>query len=191
MRRREFIALMGGAAAWPLTARAQGVPLVGFVNAASSKTYQKQVAAFEKELAAQVLGIELSVMDAGSDAEMESAFVEIKQSQIPAAVVGGGPFLVSRTEQLAKLAMRHSIPTVYQCREYVVAGGLASYGSDITEAYRLAGIYVARILNGEKPGDLPVQQAAKIQLYINMKSAGALGITVSDALQARADELIE
>jgi putative ABC transport system substrate-binding protein len=105
-------------------------------------------------------------------------------------VVGGGPFVVSRTE-LAKLALRYAVPAVYSYREYVAAGGLASYGFDISEVYRLAGTYVARILKGERPEALPVQLAAKIQLYINLTTAKTLGITVSDALQGRADELIE
>jgi putative ABC transport system substrate-binding protein len=106
-------------------------------------------------------------------------------------VIGADPFFTGRQEQLAALTVRHAMPTVYENREFAAAGGLMSYGGSITDAFRLVGIYTGRVLKGEKPADLPVQQETKVELYINLKSAKALGITVPLPLSGRADELIE
>ena len=106
-------------------------------------------------------------------------------------MIGGDSLFSSRSEQLAALALRHAVPTIYQDRDFAVAGGLLSYGTDLTETYRLAGIYTGRVLKGEKPADLPVQQATKVEFYINLKTAKALGLHVPAAMQARADEMIE
>ena len=106
-------------------------------------------------------------------------------------VIGADNLFASRIEQLAALALRHAVPTIYQTRDFAVAGGLLSYGTDFRETYRLAGIYTGRILKGEKPADLPVQQDNKVEFYINLKMAKTLGLNVPAAMQALADEMIE
>ncbi len=106
-------------------------------------------------------------------------------------MIGADSFFTSRQEQLAALALRHAVPTVYENRGFAAAGGLASYGGRITDAYRLTGVYTARILKGAKPTELPVQQATNVELYLNLKTAKALGITVPLPLLGRADEVIE
>ena len=106
-------------------------------------------------------------------------------------MIGGEPFFNSRGEQLGALSIRNAVPTIYQFRPFAAAGGLVSYGASLTDAYRLAGVYSGRILRGEKPADMPVQQATKVELIINLKTAKALGITVPLPLTGRADELLE
>jgi putative ABC transport system substrate-binding protein len=106
-------------------------------------------------------------------------------------VIGSSAFFVARQEQLAALTVRYAVPAVFENRQFAVAGGLMSYGGSLPDAYRLAGVYAGRILKGEKPSDLPVQRGTKIELYINLKSAKALGISVPSSMQARADEMIE
>jgi len=145
----------------------------------------------DSQAAALKLGIRLNVLHVSSDAELEEAFASFRQSGAGALVIGTDAFFNNRLEQLAALALRNSVPAVYEYHQFVAAGGLASYGGSIMDSYRLAGGYVGRVLKGEKPADLPVQQASKIELLINLKTAKALGITVPQSIQNRADEIIE
>ena len=141
--------------------------------------------------AAQSLGLELHVLTATTDRDFDAVFTKLSQLRASGLVVGGGSFLIGRQKQLGALALRHLMPAVGHSREFVLGGGLSSYSSSIAEAYRLAGHYVARILKGENPGDLPVQQATKVELVLNLKTAKALSITVPNTLIGRADEVIE
>jgi ABC-type uncharacterized transport system substrate-binding protein len=326
MRRREFITLVGGAAAWPLAARAQqtAMPVIGFINADSPKGHARELSAFLKGLgetgyvdgrnvaieyrwaegqndrlaamaadlvrrkvaviaatstpavlaakaatttipivfeiggdpiqlglvaslsrptgnmtgitqsnseigpkrlellhellpgahslallvnptepaiaepmlreslaAARTLGLELHVLNASSEADFDGVFAKLHQLQAGGLVIVAGPFFTGHREQLGALTLRHAVPAIYQHRAFAVAGGLVSYGTDIADAYRPVGIYTGRILKGDKPADLPVQQAAKVELIINLKTARALGISIPLPLSGRADELIE
>ena len=327
MRRREFITLIGGLAAWPLAARAQqpAMPVVGFINAAAAQSYKQQLTAFLKGLeeagyvdgknvmieyrwaeeqndrlpamaadlvrrqvaviaatsspaalaakaattaipiifetgvdpikiglvanlarpggnvtgvtqsnvemapkrlqslrellpaarviallvnpaltlpsaeavtgevstAASTLGLELQVLNVTSESDIKAAFAKAVQIGAGGMVAASSAHFVGQIEHLAGLALQHAMPTIYQFRRFAAAGGLVSYGSEITEAYRLAGIYTGRVLKGDKPADLPVQQATKVELVINLRTAKALGITVPNTLIGRADEVIE
>ena len=327
MRRREFITLVGGAAAtWPLAARAQQptMPVIGFVNAASSKGYERSLSAFLEGLseagyvdghnvvieyrwaegrsdripamvadlvhrqvaviaatstpaalaakaatttipivfemggdpiqlglvpslnrpggnvtgvtqlnvevapkrlqllhemiptasvvallinpgnpsvaepqlsqmlsAARTLGLELHVLNASTEHDFDEVFAKLSQLRAGGLVIEADPFFISRNDQLAALTVRHAVPAIFQFRAFAAAGGLMSYGGSLTDSYRLAGVYTGRILKGEKPADLPVQQVAKVDLVINMKTAKALGLTVPLPLLGRADEVIE
>jgi ABC-type uncharacterized transport system substrate-binding protein len=326
MRRREFITLLGSAAAWPLAARAQQPPLpvIGFLNAQSAQDYQRQLTAFYDGLAeagyivgrnvkieyrwadnhperlpamiadlmdkkvaviaatstpavlaaraagttipivfetgydpiqlglvtnlnkpggnitgvtqlnalvtpkrlellhelapkADVVGllvnptnpilseteikgamsaahnfsITLHVVNATSESEFGGAFAKLIEIGARGLVVGADPLFASRSARLGELAARHGMPAVFENRSFAAAGGLASYGSDAIDSYRLTGVYVARVLKGEKPADLPVQQGTKLELFINARAATALGIVVPLPLSGRADEVIE
>ena len=143
-------------------------------------------------LAARKLGLELRVLNASTESDFDAVFAKISELRASGLVISpGDPFFVSRTEQLGALAIRHAVPAVFAGRQFVVAGGLISYGADIADAYRLTGGYVGRVLKGDKPADLPVQQETKIELRINLKTAKALGITFPLSLLGRADEVIE
>lgn len=143
------------------------------------------------EAAARGLGLELHILNASTDAELDAVFSKVIQLRAGGLVIGGGAYFTARPEQLAALALRHAVPTVYEGRAFAAAGGLMSYGGSLTDSYRQAGVYAARILKGEKPGDLPVQQGTKVEMFLNLKTAKALGISVPLSLSGRADEVIE
>jgi len=146
-----------------------------------------------KELheAARALGVELRVLNAASESEIDSAFASLAKEHAVPLLISTDNLFTDRPAQLVTLAARHAIPTIYPYRWFPTAGGLMSYGADLADAYRQIGIYAGRILNGTKPSDLPVQQVVKVELVINLKTAKALGLTVPPALIARADEVIE
>jgi putative ABC transport system substrate-binding protein len=141
--------------------------------------------------AAKSLGLELHVLNASIERDFDAVFAKLTELRAGGLTIGGGTLFTSHIEQLAALTVRHPIPAVYQRREFAAAGGLMSYGTNIADTHRIVGIYTGRVLKGEKPADLPVQQATKVELYINLKTAKALGITVPISLLGRADEVIE
>jgi putative ABC transport system substrate-binding protein len=143
------------------------------------------------ESAARARGVQLSIVNASTDNEIDAAFLSLIDQKCNALVVSADSFFYIRREQLLALAARDAIPTIYGAREFAFGGGLMSYGTSLPSIFRLAGEYAGRILNGEKPADLPVQQPTKFELVINLKTAQALGLTVPQSLLARADEVIE
>jgi putative ABC transport system substrate-binding protein len=143
------------------------------------------------ETAARTLGLQLHVLHASTDRDLEAVFTNLTGLRAGGLVIGDDPFFNSRSEQLGALTSRHAVPAIYQLREFAAAGGLASYGTDLSDAYHLTGIYTGRVLRGTKPADLPIQQSTKVELIINMKTAKALGISVPLPLSGRADEIIE
>jgi putative tryptophan/tyrosine transport system substrate-binding protein len=143
------------------------------------------------QAAARSLGLELHVLNASTEGEFNGVFAKLAQLQASGLVIGNGPYFVARTRQFAELAVRYAVPTVFESREFVGAGGLISYGASLKDSYNLTGVYAGRILKGEKPADLPVQQATKVEFYINLKTAKALGLNVPNTLIGRADEVIE
>jgi putative ABC transport system substrate-binding protein len=145
----------------------------------------------ETESAARKLGLQLHVLRASTEADFDGAFASLSPLRAGGLVISAGAFLANHSEPLAALALQHLVPAIFQDRRFAAVGGLASYGGDTTESYRLAGAYAGRILKGEKPADLPVQQATRVELIINLKTAKALGVTVPLTLLGRADEVIE
>ena len=145
----------------------------------------------ETEAGARSLGLQLHVFNATVESEFERAFAAITAQRVAGLLVGDDPFLQSRRDKLVQLAANHAIPAIYFSRDFSDAGGLMSYGPSIIDAYRLVGFYIGRVLNGERPADLPVIQPTKFDLVINLKTAKALQLTVSPTLLARADEVIE
>jgi putative ABC transport system substrate-binding protein len=144
------------------------------------------------QAAARILSLQLIVVNARTDSDLEMAFTTLSQQRVGAVLVPStGTFFNRHTERLAALATRHALPALFPYREYALAGGLISYGSSLGYSYRQAGIYTGRILNGEKAADLPVDQATKIELGINLKTAKALGLTIPEMLLATADEVIQ
>jgi ABC-type uncharacterized transport system substrate-binding protein len=147
--------------------------------------------ASDLQAAARARGLRSDVLHASTEREIESAFATLSRLHADGLVIGSDVFFNTRTEQLAALAVRHAVPTIYHNREFVASGGLMSYAGSIADSYRHAGLYTGRILKGEKPAELPVQQATKVELIVNLKAAKALGLTVPLALLGRADEVIE
>jgi putative ABC transport system substrate-binding protein len=141
--------------------------------------------------AAEALGIKLLVVKAGSEPEIDRAFATLLELRTRALCVNVDPFFMNRAEQIAALAIRNRLPVIYPRREFVIAGGLISYDSRYTDSFRQSGIYAGRILNGEKPADLPVQQTTRIELTVNLRAASALGLAIPQSLLARTDEVIE
>ena len=160
--------------------------LVNPANPSVAETNTKGVQA-----AARTLGLELHVLSASAEPDFDTVFAKLTQLRAGGLVITPDPFLTSRVEQLAALTVRHKVPTIYHNRDFAMAGGLLSYGTDFRETYRLAGNYTGRVLKGEKTADLPVQQATKAELYINLKTAKTLGINIPNTLIGRADKLIE
>jgi putative tryptophan/tyrosine transport system substrate-binding protein len=145
----------------------------------------------ELQAAAGALGLELHVLDARSERDFDTAFATLAQLRAGALLIGADAFFINQSEQLAALALRHAVPAIFFYRDFVTAGGLMSYGGDLTDAYRLVGVYSGRVLKGEKPANLPVQLETKFALTINLKTAKALGITIPLPLLGRANEVIE
>jgi putative ABC transport system substrate-binding protein len=145
----------------------------------------------DMQAAARTLGVELHILRTGTERDIAMAFATLAELRAGALVIGGGAFLLGQIKLLIALTLRHAVPSISQDRDLTAAGGLMSYGGNLTDSYRLAGVYTGRILKGEKPSDLPVQQSTKTELIINLTTAKALGLTVPPSLLGRADELIE
>jgi putative tryptophan/tyrosine transport system substrate-binding protein len=163
--------------------------VIGYLVNPGSPEVELEIA--DANEAAHALGLKLHVLRATVDRDIDAVFASLRQQQVGALVTASDPFLGSRRDQVAALAARHAIPVMAPVREYVAAGGFVSYGTSIPDAYRQAGVYVGRILNGAKPADLPVIQPTKFEFVINLKTAEALGLNVPDRLLALADEVIE
>jgi putative ABC transport system substrate-binding protein len=169
-----------------LVPKATTIALLVKPNTAETEAERRDVLA-----AAQATGQQLLLFDASTEPEIATAFKSAAERGAGALLVGSGPFFNSQREYIVSMAARYALPAIYNIREAVAAGGLISYGTSLTDAYRQAGIYVGRILKGEKPGDLPVMQPTKFELIINLKTAKALGLSVPPSLLAIADEAIE
>src|SRR5215204_5974145 len=141
--------------------------------------------------AAETLGVQLHVLHASTEQEFDTAFTALPQLPAGGLVFSSDPYFANRSQQLAALAVRHAVPAITQSRDFPIAGGLMSYGGDFTQSHRHAGIYAGRVLKGERPADLPVQQVTKLELFINLKAAATLGITLPPSLISAADEVIE
>jgi putative ABC transport system substrate-binding protein len=150
---------------------------------------QSQVS--EVQSAAIALGQKIAIQSANSESGIDVAIADLVQKRVDALLVGSDPFFTAQRERLVRLAARHRLPTIYQWREFAVIGGLMSYGTDLTDSYRLLGSYAARVLKGTNPADLPVQQSTKVGLVVNLKTAKALDLTFPTSLLGRADEVIE
>jgi putative ABC transport system substrate-binding protein len=227
--RRELLAALGGAVAWPLAARAQQrermrrigvlmnlaandaeggsvleakrlellhelVPAADPIGVLVNREFTTDVEGQQlREItaAARAIGKSIKAVNANSESELEAAFAALAEARVGAVSVTGGTFNLNKRVQIVALAARYALPAIYENRESVTAGGLMSYGTNVPDVYRQVGIYVGRILKGDKPAELPFVQPAKFDMAVNLKTARALGITVPSALLLRADEVIE
>jgi putative ABC transport system substrate-binding protein len=163
----------------------------GPTRAAAPNFADSEIIATDAQSAARSLGRNLVVLNASTDRDLDAAFATLVERKVGVLQVSPDPFFLSRRDRLVGLAARHRLPAIYQLRDFVMAGGLNSYGTNIADAYRQVGVYAGQILKGTKPANLPVVQPAKFELVINLKTAKALGLTVPDKLLALADEVIE
>jgi ABC-type uncharacterized transport system substrate-binding protein len=184
-----FTALLGAKRLGLLRDLVPKAEMVGLL--VNQHTSQGQGQIRDVQQAARDLGLRLLVLNGGSDENIETAFAGLAAQGVAALLVGADPFFDTTRDQLIALVARHRVPAVYQFRDYALAGGLMSYGANITDLYRQVGLYVGRILKGEKPADLPVMLPTKFELVINLKTAKALGIDISANLLTLADEVIE
>ena len=184
-----LLAAMEGKRLGLLREMVTNTPMIGVLLNPAMPTFDSQVD--DVQGAARAVGQQLHILRASNEDEINVAFATAAQMRTGALLVGADPFMFSRRERLVGLASRYAIPAIYEVREYVAAGGLMSYGISLADAYRLVAVYVARILKGDKPADLPVQQSTKFEFVINLNTAKALGIEVPPGLSARADEIIE
>jgi putative ABC transport system substrate-binding protein len=163
--------------------------VIGFLINPRNPTWESQIG--DVQVAARARGVEIMILNASSGGDIDAAFASFVQKQVSGVIIGSDSFFINRRDQLVGLATRHALPAIYFLREFAESGGLISYGASISDAYRLTGGYVGRILKGEKPADLPIQQAVKFELVINLKAAKALGLAVPLTMQVAADEVIE
>ena len=168
----------------------RGARSIGLLVNPTSPNLTK-IAIEDAQAAAHSISLELHVLNASAEPDFDAVFAKLVQLRAGGLVIGTDAFFTSRLEKLAALAIRHRVPTVYHFREFTDAGGLISYGGSITDAFRETGVYTGRILRGEKPANLPVQQVTKVDLYINLQTAKALGLTIPRALLLRANEVIQ
>jgi putative tryptophan/tyrosine transport system substrate-binding protein len=168
---------------------ARDASIIGVVVNPTSPTADSQLK--KLQIAAATLGLQLPVLQAGTEPQFEAVFAAVPQLRASGLVFTSDPFFAFRSQQLAELAVHHAVPAITQSRDFPIGGGLMSYGGDFVQSHRQAGVYAGHVLKGEKPSDLPVQRVTKLELFINLKAAKSLGITVPLSLLARADEVIE
>ena len=184
-----FVAAMESKRLGLLRALIPGVQLIAVLLNPNRPDHADQMR--EVQDAARAIGQQINILLASNESDIEAAFATAVQLHVGAMLVGADPFFNSRRDKIIALAARHAIPAIYEQREHALAGGLMSYGTNLSDGYRQAGVYAGRILRGEKPGDLPVVQSTKFEFVINLKTAKALGIEVPPNFSAEADEIIE
>jgi putative ABC transport system substrate-binding protein len=179
---------IGCSVAFNAAPRARIVTIGALINRTNPNA---EIQSRELQAAARMLGIEVQFLDAGTERDFDTVFAKWVELRAGGLVICTDGLFVSRSEHLAALSVRHALPAISQFRAFAAAGGLMSYGGSLSDLYRAAGVYTGRILKGEKPGDLPVQQVTRVELIINLKTARALGLAVPLSLLGRADEVIE